>query len=364
MIELDVEGRSLRIDVSDASRHAENSLEGAAARRACRRLRAAVHPARAAGRPGSRSRLSRGCRGHAVTASHTNQLPAVSCSCQQQGSDRHEVLRYGMRATRNRACSTPTTACAISRAWCPTLRIDLLPESIERLRRLDAATLPWLTAPLACGPCGGQVGKFICVGLKYSDHAAESTCGARRADPVPEGDLVHRRPERRHHPAARVAEDGWEVELGVVIGTPGSTGPNRTRSRTSLATASSTTSRSARISWKHRSVGQGSRAPIRSADRPVAGDDGRSPAAGGVASLARCGRHPQAGRFHENADFRRRYIVSTSATYELARVTSSPWHSARRRTRQKPPSTCARATKSVWGRNRWASSAQRVVAAA
>ena len=51
---------------------------------------------------------------------------------------------------------------------------SLLPESIARLRSLDPNTLPNVGGSPRLGPCVAGVGKFICVGLNYSDHAAES----------------------------------------------------------------------------------------------------------------------------------------------------------------------------------------------
>ena len=50
----------------------------------------------------------------------------------------------------------------------------ILPESIARLRQLDPNSLPKVEGSPRLGPCVGQVGKFVCVGLNYSDHAAES----------------------------------------------------------------------------------------------------------------------------------------------------------------------------------------------
>src|SRR5215204_5949300 len=50
----------------------------------------------------------------------------------------------------------------------------LLPESLARLRQIDPATLPKVEGTPRIGPCVANVGKFICVGLNYSDHAAES----------------------------------------------------------------------------------------------------------------------------------------------------------------------------------------------
>ncbi len=98
----------------------------------------------------------------------------------------------------------------------------LLPESLERLRRLDAATLPLVDGAPRIGPCVGQVGKFICVGLNYLDHAAESNMPVP-AEPIlfmkatscivgPNDDIILPRGSEK---------TDWEVELGVVIGTPG-----------------------------------------------------------------------------------------------------------------------------------------------
>ena len=95
----------------------------------------------------------------------------------------------------------------------------LLPESLERLRRIDPGTLPAVAGAPRIGPCVGGVGKFICVGLNYSDHAAESNM-AVPAEPIifmkatssivgPNDDL--------EIPKGSQKTD-WEVELGVVIG--------------------------------------------------------------------------------------------------------------------------------------------------
>ena len=46
--------------------------------------------------------------------------------------------------------------------------------SLEMLRGLDLASLPLVEGDPRIGPCVGRVGKFICIGLNYADHAAES----------------------------------------------------------------------------------------------------------------------------------------------------------------------------------------------
>ena len=98
----------------------------------------------------------------------------------------------------------------------------LTPAGLAALRRLDPATLPLAADGARIGPCVGRVGKFVCIGLNYADHAAES--GAKvPAEPVifnkwtsaivgPNDDV--------QIPRGSVKTD-WEVELGVVIGQPG-----------------------------------------------------------------------------------------------------------------------------------------------
>jgi 2,4-diketo-3-deoxy-L-fuconate hydrolase len=97
----------------------------------------------------------------------------------------------------------------------------LSPEGLARLAALDPRALPTIAASERLGPCVGQVGKFICVGLNYADHAAESGL-AVPAEPVlflkatsaivgPNDDVIQ--------PRGSTKLD-WEVELGVVIGTP------------------------------------------------------------------------------------------------------------------------------------------------
>ena len=102
----------------------------------------------------------------------------------------------------------------------------LLPESLARLRGVHIESLPLVAGTpqqdLRLGACVGQVGKFICIGLNYSDHAAESgmqvppepvvfnkwtsaIVGPNDAVEIPRGSL----------------KTDWEVELGVVIGKGG-----------------------------------------------------------------------------------------------------------------------------------------------
>jgi 2-keto-4-pentenoate hydratase/2-oxohepta-3-ene-1,7-dioic acid hydratase in catechol pathway len=95
----------------------------------------------------------------------------------------------------------------------------LLPDGLERLRKIRAEELPLVDGNPRIGPCVGSVGKFICIGLNYSDHAAESGM-AVPAEPVvfmkatssimgPNDEVMIPRGSEK---------TDWEVELGVVIG--------------------------------------------------------------------------------------------------------------------------------------------------
>jgi 2-keto-4-pentenoate hydratase/2-oxohepta-3-ene-1,7-dioic acid hydratase in catechol pathway len=97
----------------------------------------------------------------------------------------------------------------------------LLPESFKRLRQVDAATLPRVDGTPRLGPCVAGVGKFVCVGLNYSDHAAESGM------PVPSEPIIFMKatssivgPNDDLEIPKGSGKTDWEVELGVVIGKP------------------------------------------------------------------------------------------------------------------------------------------------
>lgn len=98
----------------------------------------------------------------------------------------------------------------------------LTPLGLAALRSLDPESLPLAPEGARIGPCVGRVGKFVCIGLNYRDHARESGM-AIPAEPVvfnkwtsaicgPNDDIVKPRGSDRMD---------WEVELGVVIGKGG-----------------------------------------------------------------------------------------------------------------------------------------------
>lgn len=98
----------------------------------------------------------------------------------------------------------------------------LTPEGLAKIESIDPSTLPAVDGDPRIGPCVGQIGKFICIGLNYADHAAETgldipsepvvfnkwtsaICGPNDDVEIPRGS----------------SKTDWEVELGVVIGKGG-----------------------------------------------------------------------------------------------------------------------------------------------
>ncbi|MHA6313704.1 fumarylacetoacetate hydrolase family protein [Pantoea sp. S-LA4] len=98
----------------------------------------------------------------------------------------------------------------------------LQPATLNALRQLDPHSLPLVSGEPRLGACVARSGKFICIGLNYADHAAET--GAE----IPKEPVVFSKwtsaiigpNDDVEIPRDSVKTD-WEVELGVVIGTGG-----------------------------------------------------------------------------------------------------------------------------------------------
>ncbi|KCZ98994.1 fumarylacetoacetate hydrolase family protein [Hyphomonas polymorpha PS728] len=90
---------------------------------------------------------------------------------------------------------------------------------LDQLRKIDLASLPILPAASRVGPCVAGVGKFICIGLNYADHAAE-TGAAVPAEPVVffKATSAICGPNDNLEIPRRSEKTDWEVELGIVIG--------------------------------------------------------------------------------------------------------------------------------------------------
>ena len=93
------------------------------------------------------------------------------------------------------------------------------PDTMARLSALDTATLPVVEGTPRIGPCIGSVGKLVCIGLNYSDHAKET------GSPIPTEPIVFMKatssingPNDDIELMRGSVKTDWEVELGFVIG--------------------------------------------------------------------------------------------------------------------------------------------------
>ena len=91
--------------------------------------------------------------------------------------------------------------------------------TIERLRKINLKSLPAVSNNIRIGPCIGSVGKFLSIGLNYSDHAAETGL------PIPEHPILFLKatssivgPNDTVYMPRGSTKSDWEVELGVIIG--------------------------------------------------------------------------------------------------------------------------------------------------
>ncbi|MDO6695310.1 fumarylacetoacetate hydrolase family protein [Aliiglaciecola sp. 3_MG-2023] len=95
----------------------------------------------------------------------------------------------------------------------------LQPDLLEKIRGLDLSSLPIVSSDVRIGACVNKVGKFICIGLNYADHAAESNMPIPTEPEVfskftsaicgPYDDIIKPRNSDKLD---------WEVELAIVIG--------------------------------------------------------------------------------------------------------------------------------------------------
>lgn len=90
---------------------------------------------------------------------------------------------------------------------------------LAKLRKLDEKKLKLVSGRPRLGPCVGNIGKFMCIGLNFSDHAAESGL------PVPKHPILFMKansaiigPNDAVSLPRNSKTSDWEIELGVVIG--------------------------------------------------------------------------------------------------------------------------------------------------
>ena len=96
----------------------------------------------------------------------------------------------------------------------------LAPAALDKLRKLDPASLPTVAGTPRIGPCVGRISKLVCVGLNYVDHAKEAN------QPLPKEPILFLKavssicgPNDNVIIPKNSKKTDWEVELGIVIGT-------------------------------------------------------------------------------------------------------------------------------------------------
>ncbi len=131
-----------------------------------------------------------------------------------------KLLRYGQPGKEKPALLDKNNQIRDVTGIIPDVADEVLsPGSLKRLATLNPDSLPLIPGTPRVGPCVNRVGKFICIGLNYSDHAAE-TGNPAPAEPVvfmkatsaitgPNDNVVIPRNSQK---------TDWEVELGVIIG--------------------------------------------------------------------------------------------------------------------------------------------------
>ncbi|MCV3270291.1 fumarylacetoacetate hydrolase family protein [Roseobacter sinensis] len=132
-----------------------------------------------------------------------------------------KLVRYGERGAEKPGMLDGDGALRDLSAHVADITGDVLSDAaLDKLRALDPASLPLVDGAPRIGACVGNIGKFLCIGLNYSDHAAET--GAA----IPEHPILFFKANSAvvgpnddvSMPRGSTHTD-WEVELGVVIGT-------------------------------------------------------------------------------------------------------------------------------------------------
>ena len=131
-----------------------------------------------------------------------------------------KLMRYGAKGAEKPALVDAQGTVRDLSGVVPDITADTLrPENLRRLAEHDAGKLPAVASPGRIAPPWRGMGKFICIGLTYSDHAAET------GSPIPTEPIIFMKPtsalvgcnDAVVLPQGSVKCD-WEVELGIVIG--------------------------------------------------------------------------------------------------------------------------------------------------
>ena len=131
-----------------------------------------------------------------------------------------KLLRVGLKGTEKPALLDPTGTLRDLSGHIDDISGEVLSDAgLARLRALDPTTLPAIPEGIRTGACVGQIGKLCCVGLNYSDHAAE-TGHPIPAEPILFGKAVTSVAgpnDAIETPRGSDALD-YEIEIAIVIG--------------------------------------------------------------------------------------------------------------------------------------------------
>ena len=133
-----------------------------------------------------------------------------------------KLLRYGVKGQEKPGILDPQGQIRDLSSVVQDINGQVLATELDKIRNLDLSSLPLVAEDVRLGACGGNIGKFICIGLNYSDHAAET--GAE----VPAEPVVFNKwtsavvgPNDDVEIPKHSSKTDWEVELGVVIAKDG-----------------------------------------------------------------------------------------------------------------------------------------------
>ena len=133
-----------------------------------------------------------------------------------------KLVRYGVKGAEKPGIVDVTGRIRDLSAVVADINGQVLAHELDKIRGLDLETLPLVEEGVRYGACVGNIGKFICIGLNYSDNAAET--GAA----IPDEPIVFNKwtsaivgPNDDVEIPRNSQKTDWEVELGVVIGKDG-----------------------------------------------------------------------------------------------------------------------------------------------
>lgn len=133
-----------------------------------------------------------------------------------------KLVRYGVKGAEKPGIVDVTGRIRDLSAVVTDINGQVLAHELDKIRALDLETLPLVEEGVRYGACVGNIGKFICIGLNYSDHAAETGTA------IPEEPIVFNKwtsaivgPNDDVEIPRNSKKTDWEVELGVVIGKDG-----------------------------------------------------------------------------------------------------------------------------------------------